>query len=203
MQLFPLFPVQLLELEFSSQSLNPKMLESSAVFGVGLPLPSSCMRNPLNPWISMSCSIPDPATFPFPFGSQDPEGSFPAFPPLADQRRAAPTGTHQSREVERFRIRGIRGYRFPVPGPEPERRGESNPSFPELIPGPKGAPRTWRRIWAWAWSDGKRANGFQLEEGRVRWDMGREFPAQHSLPTVVPVFRKQKDTSGCGRSSSG
>uniref|UniRef100_A0A8D2P6J9 Eukaryotic translation initiation factor 4B n=1 Tax=Zosterops lateralis melanops TaxID=1220523 RepID=A0A8D2P6J9_ZOSLA len=36
----------------------------SAVFGVGTPLLSSCMRNCLNPWISMSCSIPDPATLP-------------------------------------------------------------------------------------------------------------------------------------------
>lgn len=61
---FLLLPVQLPKLEFSSQSLNPKMLESSVVFGVGHPSSSSCMGNPLNPSISMSCSIPDSVTLP-------------------------------------------------------------------------------------------------------------------------------------------
>lgn len=169
----------------SWNSLPSPSIQRLLCLGWYPPLPSSSVRNPLNPWISMSCSIPDPATLPHsPLEAKIPMGaSLPSLPSQISAVRLPREPTNPERlkgfgyaEFEDidslFQALSLNEEVSPIPASKSTSQGLKG------LQGPGGG--------FGHWSDGKRANGFQLEEGRVRWDMGREFPAQHSLPAVVP-----------------
>lgn len=45
----------------------------------------------------------------------------------------------------------------------------------EHLPVPKGAPEGWERLGTKTRNGRKRGNGFKLEKGRLRWEIGKKF----------------------------
>lgn len=171
---------------------------------MGSPSSSSCMRSPLNPLISMSCSIPDPATLPH--SSLEAKilrrASLPSLPSQISAVRLPREPTNPERlkgfgyaEFEDidslFQALSLNEEVSPIPPSKSTSQGLKGLQGPgeEFGHGPGVVGK------------GQMASSWKRGGSGGIWG-GNSLPSTH-FPLLFPVFRKQKDTSGCGRSSSG